>query len=123
MNIKNLLLEHAFASFSILADTIWAFCENVGKKITWKNLIFLTIISWLVIFFSPFLYGIVISILKILNNLPLLIDHKDFNLLVSVAFLSIGILLSFIREYTYYLIRLNLYLVLMFIMFSKLATY
>lgn len=128
MKFKQVFVNYVSTRSSILTDIIWAIFEEIEKRITFLKVILAIVIPWLAIIILPYLqnkltylYNNILYIFKILNDLPLLVDQKDFCLIVTVVFLIIVILLSFIREFSNYLIRINFYLMLIFFMFSKLA--
>lgn len=120
MNIKNLSLEFIFTRLLSPVNIIKAIFEEIENQITITKVIIVTVIPWILIVLAQIFFD---DVINILNNLPLLIDQKDFCFLVSVAFLSIGILISYIRECYNCLVRFNFYLFLIFIMLSKLALY
>lgn len=95
--------------------------KQPDSKLKAKNIIIFTITAWVLILFSPLLFMIGVSAIKILNDMPVLIDYRDYNLLVVIVFIIITILINFIRDWSCCILRESFYLVLLFLALSKLA--
>jgi hypothetical protein len=118
---KNLFFEYVFARFFVLIDTIDAFFEEVGEKITFLKVALVFFVSWILVVSAPLLCKITIFTVKILDCSPVLIDQKDFNLLMATMFIALFLLLIAHFKENHFLIRGSFYFVLFFFLFSKLA--
>lgn len=115
------IVRYVSKKSSIFTNMILDFCDKIIEKITFLKVALVFFVSWILVVSAPLLCKITIFTVKILDCSPVLIDQKDFNLLMATMFIALFLLLIAHFKENHFLIRGSFYFVLFFFLFSKLV--